>query len=374
LLSGSAFSGKPSLTLWCDFVIKEIIMAKHILGLALVCLLNGAAAGAFAAKDPLDPLAQSGIQSRQSAQVLMTSVVRADKRLVACGERGVVLLSDDSGKRWRQASSVPVSVTLTKLYFVDSMNGWAIGHSGVVLKTSDAGETWIKQLDGYEAARLEQVSSQEDGSSEERIQTADYLVQDGADKPFLGIYFADAQHGIVLGAYGLAFETRDGGSNWQSLMGRIADPRGRHLYAVAQQGQTIYLAGEQGALFRSDDGGQHFAALDIGWDGSLFGILPSGQNELIVYGLRGRAFKSYDRGESWQAMELPESTLVAGQKLADGAFVLAADTGQLLISRDAMSFTPLNLSVSAPVSSFVETADGHLVFAGAHNLSRQSIE
>ncbi|MES2943818.1 MAG: glycosyl hydrolase, partial [Pseudomonadota bacterium] len=38
------------------------------------------------------------------------AVTRAGKRLVAVGERGTVLLSDDNGVSWRQAS-VPVQAT-----------------------------------------------------------------------------------------------------------------------------------------------------------------------------------------------------------------------------------------------------------------------
>jgi hypothetical protein len=36
---------------------------------------------------------------------------------------------------------------------------------------------------------------------------AEGLVQDGPDKPFLGLHFADAKRGWVVGAYGLALAT-----------------------------------------------------------------------------------------------------------------------------------------------------------------------
>ena len=72
---------------------------------------------------------------------------------LAVGERGIVLLSDDSGMTWRQAR-VPVSVSLTAVQFVDAEQGWAVGHLGVVLHTEDGGETWHKQLDGERACLL----------------------------------------------------------------------------------------------------------------------------------------------------------------------------------------------------------------------------
>ena len=83
----------------------------------------------------------------------MLAITRAGARLVAVGERGSILLSDDSGVSWRQAK-VPVSVTLTAVQFPNAKAGWAVGHLGVVLHSADGGETWAKQLDGREAASL----------------------------------------------------------------------------------------------------------------------------------------------------------------------------------------------------------------------------
>jgi photosystem II stability/assembly factor-like uncharacterized protein len=63
----------------------------------------------------------------RAAASLQLSVTRAGKRLVSVGERGLVLLSDDDGRSWRQARQVPVSVALTQVRFVsDSSAGrWA---------------------------------------------------------------------------------------------------------------------------------------------------------------------------------------------------------------------------------------------------------
>ena len=52
----------------------------------------------------------------------MLAVATVGNRLVAAGERGIVLLSDDGGASWRQAR-VPVSVSLTALQFVDGRTG-----------------------------------------------------------------------------------------------------------------------------------------------------------------------------------------------------------------------------------------------------------
>ena len=68
-------------------------------------------------------------------------VLVEDGRIVAVGERGLVILSDDRGASWRQVPS-PVSVTLTMVRFADEQHGVAVGHGGTVLTTDDAGTTW----------------------------------------------------------------------------------------------------------------------------------------------------------------------------------------------------------------------------------------
>jgi len=206
---------------------------------------------------------------------VLLDVNKAGSRLVAVGERGVVLLSDDGGQHWRQSAS-PISTTLTSVQFVDSRNGWAVGHSGVVLHSSDGGESWQLQLDGKQAAALELQAAQYSGDSK-RIAVAQRLSADGADKPLLVVNFVDAKHGVALGAYGLALMTKDGGNTWQSWMGDLPNPRGLHLYAMARNGDEIIIAGEQGLLLHSIDSGLTFEALKSPYEGSYFAaaILPN---------------------------------------------------------------------------------------------------
>lgn len=61
-----------------------------------------------------EPLqAVPAVQASNATQATMLDAVWAGERVVAVGDHGVVLLSDDQGKRFRQARSVPVSTQLT---------------------------------------------------------------------------------------------------------------------------------------------------------------------------------------------------------------------------------------------------------------------
>jgi len=305
--------------------------------------------------------------SPRAIQLTQMAVTRAGNRLASVGERGSILLSDDDGKTWRQVAA-PTSVTLTNIAFSGERSGWAVGHSGVVLATTDAGLTWKRLLDGRQAADIElkaaQVANQRNTlESARRLANAERLVADGPDKPFFAVHFFDETTGIIAGAYGLAFVTHDGGRSWESVIDRINDAKGRHLYAIAVDGARLYLAGEQGALYRSDDQGKTFTALPSPAGGTFFGITAGG-GELVAFGLRGNAWRSADGGTTWGKVAMAPISLVAGIHLADGSLVLADETGRVLRSADgARSFQVMPASRLMPLTGLTQAADGTLVAA-----------
>ncbi|AJQ47530.1 WD40/YVTN/BNR-like repeat-containing protein [Pseudomonas putida] len=338
--------------------------------LTACCGLPAAYAG-----DSVDVLAQPALRGPQALRAVLQDVVRAGTRLVSVGERGVVLLSDDNGASWRQAKAVPVSVTLTAVQFVDARNGWAVGHAGVVLHSEDGGEHWTLQLDGKRAGALE-LQAAEAAADARRVAAAQGLLADGADKPLLALSFSDARHGLVVGAYGLALATVDGGRTWQSGMGLLPNRRGLHLYALARHGANLYVAGEQGLLLRSRDGGDHFEALHGPYEGSYFAatVLPGGR--LLLGGLRGSLFASDDAGDSFQALPNPLPSSLNGMRVAGGQLLLANQAGMLLRSDlDTFAAQPLAVSDGLPLTAATIAADGAIVavgIAGARRVAASS--
>lgn len=324
-----------------------------------------------------DQLERPAVLSPRALHLGAVAVARADRRLVAVGERGTILLSDDGGLAWRQAKFVPVSLTLTGVHFVDDKQGWAVGNSGVVLHSGDGGETWEKQLDGGQAAQIELAAAQasandNDSASSLRLREAERLVHDGPDKPFLDAWFEGQEHGVIVGAYGLIFATYDGGKTWQSLMGSLNNPRGKHIYAVRRFGNRWLLAGEQGALFRSDDEAHSFEEIETPYAGTYFGVLAGNHGELLVYGLRGNAYWSGDDGTNWSQVDTGSpTTLPAGTRLADGSLVLVDETGQVLRSFDGgRSFVPVPVPMPAPFTGVAESPDGTLVASSMRGMIR----
>lgn len=320
------------------------------------------------------------LTSEQGTHSAMLDVTRAGERLVSVGERGLILLSDDNGQSWRQAQ-VPASVTFTAVHFVSPEQGWVAGHYGLVLHTSDGGESWQTQLTGQQAADLvlQDVRARtpvDAGMREKRaLFSAQRLVQDGPDKPFLDIHFLNSQEGLVVGAYGLIFRTQDGGQSWQPINTHLRNPGERHLYSIAESNGRLFLAGEEGLLFRSQpDDVWQFDRLSTDYDGSFFTLSVQG-DEVVVAGLRGNAFGSTDAGDSWQALNLPsEASVVASTLKPSGQVVLVNQAGQLMAGDlNGTAFDVLATQPGLAPTHVMTMNDQTLLLSGLQGLAQVSV-
>jgi len=356
-----------------------IIRAKLYLGAVLVAIAMGVgpsqAAGTSETSDPM--LKPSEMTSRAASSVLL-AITRADVRLVAVGERGTIVVSDDNGNSWKQAPA-PVSVALTAVAFSGAKSGWAVGHGGVVLHTDDAGASWTKQLDGQQAADIdlkdaigqaEKYPANE--SAARRLRDAKRAAQEGSEKPFLDVKFWSPTSGIVVGAYGAILQTTDGGKSWVSLRERIDNPKGKHLYNVSLTGGEIYLAGEQGTLFRSTDQAQTFSKISTPYAGTFFGVVNDAKLGTFAYGLRGNAFVSHDAGKNWQKLEIDQPiTITSGAATADGHVILVDESGRVLkVSEDGLKTQALALAQSFSFTGIAQASDGSLVLSGIRGTTR----
>jgi len=352
--------------------------ARPLLRAVLFCAALAAAIPCLAQSASLDLLDTPAAQDQRAEHAVLLAVTRAGDRLVAVGERGIVLLSDNNGVSWRQARAVPSSVALTAVSFVNGGEGWAVGHAGVILHSADGGETWSKQLDGSLAAQLELKSAQalpgsDPQAAQRRLSAAQRLVADGADKPFLSVYFADPQHGLVVGAYGLAMLTDDAGAHWRSVGNELDNPGGMHLYAILGDPQSVMIVGEQGVLLRGPELGKAFSRVQSPYHGTWFGAVRVAPGQDLIFGLKGNAYRLED-GSQWQSVETEErSSLTSGKKLADNSLVLVSEGGRLMQSIDqGRHFQMLSVAGldGSSITDVTQAADGALVLTGPRGIKR----
>lgn len=340
--------------------------------LLLSALMCGAAPAQAAPVQPAitRPAAITPIASRS----VILALARAGDRIVAVGERGIVLKSDDDGKTWRQGS-VPVSVTLTGVQLLDKLRGWAVGHGGVVLRTDDGGATWRKQFDGAMAARLAQQARASSTAGAEPapvpLNASATMTAAASDKPFFDVYFRNASEGFIVGAFGLMFRTQDGGNTWSYWSDRLDNKQDAHLYAILPVDGSLYVAGELGSLFQSTDGGVTFTRVTAPYAGSFFGLVaPATATAPVAVGLKGNAV--FNDGQEWHKSTTNTGASFSGAtRLGDGTLLATTSAGTLMRSRDGgRSFEAVPVPQLWPLTAVLQASDGAVILAGLGGLHR----
>ncbi|NWC12396.1 hypothetical protein CCU68_28040 [Pseudomonas gingeri NCPPB 3146 = LMG 5327] len=332
--------GERSMTGSCrPPVWRRVVLLTSLLSLSGLAAVSAPACAAGAgATDSV-----YSIESSKSVKGLLLDVVHAGARLVAVGDRGHILYSDDQGNSWTQAK-VPTRQMLTAVYFVDDKHGWAVGHDAQILASSDGGATWSKQFEDLKR-----------------------------EAPLLDVWFKDLDTGFAVGAYGALLETTDGGQHWEDVSDRLDNEDQYHLNAIAAvKDSGLFVVGEQGSMFRSGDWGQTWERLDGPYQGSLFGVIGTAQPAtLLAYGLRGNLYRSSDFGTSWEPVELKaargalEFGLSGGSLQADGSLVIVGNGGSVIRSTDdGVTFSVFNRPDRISLSAVTAAGNGNLILVG----------
>ncbi|GAB2993582.1 WD40/YVTN/BNR-like repeat-containing protein [Psychrosphaera aestuarii] len=278
-------------------------------------------------KISIDPT--KSVKSDLASTRLLTDIISVGQNLVAVGERGHIILSDN-GVDWTQAN-VPVNVLLTSIAFSNESVGYAVGHDATILKTVDGGKNW--ELLNY---------------------------QPELDRPLLSITAVNNSV-IAVGAYGLYWQSDDLGVTWQQefhdelllaedreflLDMKESDPEVYetekqyllpHFNDIYVNKDTWYLAGEAGFLATSNNQGKDWVKLPVDYYGSFFSLANNNNNELVVAGLRGNIFEQKNQ-DSWSEFTMKGNATINDILVIDGALYLFANSGNLYFSKTGDSF------------------------------------
>lgn len=318
-----------------------------------------AATPAWAAEPVGAALDRAAQMTRAPERAVLLGAAQAGKAWIAVGERGIVLRSEDAGTRWAQRPT-PVSVTLTAVRFADERHGMAVGHGGTVLVTDDGGRSWVRRLDGRRIPEL-LLADAKQRQDEAAVTWAEQLRTDGPDKPLLDVLMFGHGRALVVGAYGLALATEDNGATWTSWASRLDNPKGLHLYSARQRGSRIVIAGEQGLVLKSEDGGRSFQRLAAPYQGSFFTLELPDDREIVVAGLRGNVWRSADGGREWSVLATPMPVSIVGSQLAaDGTLLLASQAG-FVLARRGDALVPAHRDPMPPLTGLAAGRRGELL-------------
>lgn len=323
--------------------------ARILLSLAVVIV-----AGQALAEAPLP-----AETARLADHSLLIAMARSGKRLVAVGDHGVIVYSADQGENWTQANAVPVQSLLTGVCFFDSQHGIAVGHDQVALTTADGGRTWA---------------------------LAHRDVQ--AQGPLLDVWCGTGGRAVAVGAYSAQLVSEDSGAHWSeqkfsptplpvpahakpaAVPARDDDggaANGYHLNRiVAASASRLYIAGEAGHLYRSDDSGVSWLELPSPYEGSFFGVLPLSGDVVLAFGLRGTLYRSSDAGASWQKVETGTTAMLDNAvRLGEAGAAIVGLAGVVLVSSDGgHSFALEQQADHVDLSAALAVGDQTLATAG----------
>jgi photosystem II stability/assembly factor-like uncharacterized protein len=278
---------------------EEWIARSAVAALAAAVLL----ASAPAAADSVRALPLPAEPMPRAAQSSLMGLAQAGDALIAVGDRGDILRSTD-GSTWTQMPA-PVRSPLTAAAFADAHDGWAVGHDGVILHTTDGGLHWSLQH-----------------------------WQPVPEKPLLGLLALDAQRAFAVGAFGLFYRTADGGAHWEEVSAPALRGKELHLYTIRLLGNGgLLVAGEQGTLGISADGGASWRALASPYDGTWFDAVPVGDRGALLCGLRGNAYLAQDAAAGpWIRIETGTTDSLFGcRAIGSGKIALAGLNGTAML-------------------------------------------
>lgn len=315
----------------------------RLMSLATLC----AAALTFTAFGPHSAAAQDeaasseveyAVPSDLAAQSLLLDATYAGERLVAVGEFGHIVLSDDRGATWRQAKEVPTQATLTGVTFVSKDLGFAVGHDATVLRTTDGGETWSLVYNDSES-----------------------------EMAFMTVYFENEKRGFAMGAFSFMVETNDGGDTWneRSLSEDLLDDY--HLNKLfSDKDGDLYIAAEFGVVYHSADQGRTFNRIQTQYEGSFWGGFGMADGSVMVFGMRGNAFRSYDKGATWTKVNTgTDKSIAGGVQLGNGKIVLVGLQGYVGYSDNGgKSFTEVTRADRLGYAAVTDGPDGQIAIFG----------
>jgi photosystem II stability/assembly factor-like uncharacterized protein len=320
-------------------------MRNTIRSLILALLaLSGLDHGVALAQEPAVKVGPARHEAVGNSMIL--DAARAGARIVAVGERGHVLLSDDGGTTFRQAAAVPVDLTLTAVTFADARQGWAVGHGGTILHTADGGEHWT-------------------------VQRRDLTV----DQPLFSVYFRDADTGWAAGLWSLLLATTDGGKTWTKTA--LTPPAGQKradlnlLQVFEGRNHKLFIAAEQGMVLSSDDDGKSWQYNKTGSAASLWAGAAGQGASGIVAGLRGHILRTADDGASWQEVPSPVEASITHVVHKDQDYWAGTVGGGILHSGDDGKTWTAAQQYGIAVTALLPVGGGHVLAFSKQGVLRQ---
>jgi len=220
----------------------------------------------------------------------------------------LIYATTDGGTTWTQQTAPNVFTTLTDVFFIDNLNGWATSSGNVpssILKTTDGGATWTDQTSGVSALYGVYFQSSTLGwavgsgyvvkSTDGGITWVNQNVVNNGD--LFDIHFTDSQNGYITGVNEI-LRTTNGGTTWTPTA--TSNTVWRRIGEI--DANTIHFAGynnSTGSTIKTTNGGASYTNFSSLTSGTAMDIKFLDANTGYLVTQSGVVSKTTNGGGAW---------------------------------------------------------------------------
>lgn len=354
------------------------------------------------AKNSLDLLELPSKESALASKSVLMAITQNNSSILAVGERGHIINWKNQSD-WQQQQS-PVSVGITDITVLSDGSKIAVGHDGVIIKADSQSSSWRKIFTGAKLTKLKIATIQnqhaalqhfiEQTKNEDELEELEYQLDDlafaikdnqlelesGPNKPLLSVTQTSNDILFACGAYGTLLTSEDKGETWHLVSERLDNPDNFHLNSViADADGKLYIVGENGIGFYSENLGKAWSSMTLPYAGSLFGIIANNVNkvttdrstQLVAFGLQGNFIISLDGGAHWQHKKLPISASLLGGSFSTQGHAYLVGHGGLIVNFEPENLEALTIEKhpSGAALASVLIKENTLILAGQFGIS-----
>jgi photosystem II stability/assembly factor-like uncharacterized protein len=220
----------------------------------------------FYTADGGETWSNQALQRERAAPSDFMDADATEQGFVALDDRGQPLILRN-GQLEPAAFEGQAAPRLNRLRMLDRLTGWAVGDEGALLRTQNGGLSWAPLVDQNHSALAEQLKQFDwlaiatspskiwlAGNPGSRLISIDRKSGEilshstGISAPIRSLYFADDQHGWLVGTLGTILATTDGGRSWHRQRGQHPNVA---ILGLAYDIQDLPL--EELALYANED-------------------------------------------------------------------------------------------------------------------------